>query len=148
MTELKISSPVIIKNRGPIPKKYTFDGDNVNPPLNIENVPKEAKSLVLIMDDPDAPMGTWVHWVVWNIPTKGIIEENSVPGIEGLNSFNDHSYGGPSPPSGTHRYYFKAYALNTKLEIDNNSRKEDVESAMEGHIIAKAELMGLYTRKK
>lgn len=82
-----------------IPKKYTCDGDDVNPPLSIGGVSEETKSLVLVVDDPDAPMGTWVHWVVWNIPPTDRIEENTVPGVEGLNDFGKHSYGGPCPPS-------------------------------------------------
>jgi len=144
--ELKIMSPAFTHN-GSIPVKYTCDGDDVNPSLHIEGLPKGTESLVLIIDDPDAPMGTWDHWIVWNIHPVGKIEENSVPGIEGLNSFNRHSYGGPCPPSGTHRYFFKVYALDTKLDLDPNSRKEDVEKAMEGHILGKGETIGLYSRK-
>ncbi len=144
MKELKITSSVF-KNNDFIPKKYTCDGDDVNPPLTIEDVPEETKSLALIVDDPDAPMGTWVHWVIWNIlPTKEI-EEDSVLGIEGINDFNK-SYGGPCPPSGTHRYFFKVYALSMTLDLDTNSKKEDVEKAMEGKILAKGEIVGLYSR--
>jgi hypothetical protein len=149
MEELKVTSSSF-GNRGLIPKKYTCDGEDVNPPLKIENIPEEGKSLVLIVDDPDAPMGTWVHWVVWNIPARKTvqIEEDSIPGMEGLNDFMRHSYGGPCPPSGSHRYFFKVYVLDTKLDIDKNSRKEDVERAMEGHILAKGELVGIYSRKR
>jgi len=129
-----------------IPRKYTCDGRDVNPSLNIEDLPKETKSLVLIVDDPDAPMGTWVHWVVWNIPPAKEILEDSVPGTEGVNDFQRHSYGGPCPPSGTHRYFFKVYALDAKLELSPNSRKRDLEKAMEGHILAKGEIIGLYSR--
>ena len=103
MKELRITSLVFEKN-GFIPVKYTCDGDDVNPPLKIEGIPEGTQSLVLIIDDPDAPMGTWDHWVVWNILPVEKIEEDSVPGMEGLNDFNQHSYGGPCPPSGTHRY--------------------------------------------
>ena len=145
MKELRITSPVF-KNNEFIPSNYTCDGDDVNPPLHIQGLPQETQSLVLIVDDPDAPMGTWDHWVVWNIPPAGKIEENGIPGVEGLNDFGRHSYGGPSPPSGTHRYFFKVYALDTKLNLDENSRKKDVEEAMEGHILAKGEIMGLYSR--
>jgi hypothetical protein len=145
MKELKIASPVF-KNNGFIPKKYSCDGDDVSPPLNVEGMPEETQSLVLIVDDPDAPMGTWVHWIVWNIPPVEKIEENSVPGTEGLNGFRKHSYGGPCPPSGTHRYFFKVYALDTKLDLGPNSRKRNVERAMEGHILAKGEIVGLYSR--
>lgn len=145
MNELKITSPAF-KNNGFIPVKYTCDGDDVNPPLKIDGIPKETKSLAIIVDDPDAPMGTWVHWVVWNISPTEKIEESSAPGVEGLNDFNKHSYGGPCPPSGTHRYFFKIYALDTKLDIKTNSRKEDVERVMKGHILAKGEIVGLYSR--
>jgi len=130
-----------------IPSKYTCDGYNVNPPLNIRGIPEGTKSLVLIVDDPDAPIGTWVHWVVWNIPPKEEIGEDSVPGTEGLNDFRKHSYGGPCPPSGTHRYFFKVYALDTKLDLKRNSRKRDVERAMKGHILAQGQLVGLYSRR-
>jgi len=146
MKELTITSPAFENNKL-IPSKYTCDGDNVNPPLNIEGIPEETKSLVLIVDDPDAPMGTWDHWIVWNIPPTNKIEENSIPGTEGLNDFRKHSYGGPCPPSRTHRYFFKVYALDTKLDLDPNSRKKDVEKAMKDHILAKGELVGLYRRR-
>jgi len=146
MKELTITSPAFEKNKL-IPSKYTCDGDDVNPPLNIEGIPKETKSLVLIVDDPDASKGTWDHWIVWNIPLTNKIEENSVPGTEGLNDFRKHSYGGPCPPSGTHRYFFKVYALDTKLDLDPNSRKKDIEKAMKDHILAKGELIGLYSRR-
>jgi Raf kinase inhibitor-like YbhB/YbcL family protein len=145
-TKLKITSPKF-ENSGLIPSKYTCDGDDVNPPLTIEGLPKETESLVLIVDDPDCPVGTWDHWVVWNIPTTEKIDENSVPGIEGLNTFRRHSYDGPCPPSGTHRYFFKIYALDTKLDVDSNARKKDVEKRMEGHILAKGEIVGLYKRR-
>jgi len=145
MSALRVTSPAF-KSNGLIPKKYTCDGSDVNPSLHIEDLPKETESLALIVDDPDAPMGTWVHWVVWNIPPVRVIQEDSVPGIEGVNDFQRHSYGGPCPPSGTHRYFFKVYALDTKLELNQNSRKKDLEKAMEGHILAKGEIVGLYRR--
>ncbi len=132
MKELKITSPVF-KNNGFIPKKYTCDGDNVNPPLKIGGVSEGTQSIVLIVDDPDTPMGTWDHRVVWNISHTSKIEENVVPGVEGVNDFRKHSYGGPCPPSGTHRYFFKVYALDTKLDARaraTNSRKQDVERAL------------------
>jgi len=130
-----------------IPFKYTCDGDDVNPPLIIEGIPEGTKSLVLIVDDPDAPMGTWDHWVVWNIPPTNRIEEDSVPGTEGMNSSGRRWYGGPCPPSGTHRYFFKVYALDTQLSLGSNSRKKDVEKAMKGHMLAQGELVGLYSRR-
>ena len=146
MVELTVTSPAF-ENSGFIPAKYTCDGDDMNPPLNIKDIPEGTKGLVLIVDDPDAPAGTWDHWVVWNIPVMERIEENSVQGVEGLNSFQRHSYGGPCPPSGTHRYFFKVYALDIKLDLNPNSRKKDIERAMKGHILAKGEVVGLYKRK-
>jgi Raf kinase inhibitor-like YbhB/YbcL family protein len=142
---LTVTGPAFENNKL-IPVKYTCDGDDVNPLLIIEGIPEETKSLVLIVDDPDAPMGTWDHWVVWNIPPTNRIEENSVPGVEGLNDFRKHSYGGPCPPSGTHRYFFKVYALDTKLDLNQNSKKKDLEKAMKDHTLAKGELVGLYSR--
>jgi len=146
VTELMVTSPAF-KNEGFIPRKYTCDGEDLNPPLQIEGLPEGTQSLVLIVDDPDAPMGTWDHWVVWNIPPIKRIEENSVPGIEGLNSFRRRSYGGPCPPSGTHRYFFNVYALDTKLSLGPDSRKRDVEKAMAGYTLARGEIMGLYKRR-
>jgi Raf kinase inhibitor-like YbhB/YbcL family protein len=147
MKELTVSSPAFENNKL-IPAKYTCDGDNVNPPLTIEGVPDGTKSLVLIVDDPDAPMGTWDHWIVWNIPPTSKIEESTVPGTEGVNDSRKHSYGGPCPPWGTHRYFFKVYALDTKLGLSPNSNKKDVEKAMQDHILAKGELVGLYRRSR
>jgi hypothetical protein len=146
MQELIIKSPAFEPNKL-IPKKYSCDGNDINPPLNIENVPKDAKTLVLLMDDPDAPSGTFDHWIVWNIPTSTkSISENSIPGKEGLNSAKQQGYMGPCPPSGTHRYFFKVYSLDTELNLSASSRKKDVEKVMERHILAKGELIGLYHR--
>lgn len=145
VSELRISSPAF-KMNGEIPIKYTCDGADINPPLLIEGIPEGTQSLVLIVDDPDAPGGTWDHWIVWNIPLVETIEEDSVPGTEGLNDFKKHSYGGPCPPSGTHRYFFKVYALDTTLDLPTTITKTNVEQAMVGHILAKGELIGLYTR--
>jgi len=144
--ELIIKSSAFTNNRL-IPTKYTCDGEDLNPPLSIEGIPNGTQSLALIVDDPDAPMGTWDHWIVWNIPPSEKIEENSVPGVEGLNDFRKHSYGGPCPPSGTHRYFFKVYALDTKLNLNVSSRKKDLEKALQGHILAKGELVGRYSRR-
>ncbi len=149
MDALKISSPVF-QNNGSIPSKYTCDGANVNPPLKIENVPAGTKSLALIVDDPDAPRGIWVHWVVWNIDPKiGEIRENTVPkgSIQGVNDFEKHDYGGPCPPSGTHRYFFKVYALDTLLNFSSDAGKAGLEKAMQGRILAQAQIVGLYKRK-
>jgi len=146
MTELTVRSPAFEKNK-PIPMKYTCDGDNVNPPLILEGTPTAAKSLVLIIDDPDAPRGTFDHWVVWNIPPIGKIEENTIPGVEGLNSLGENSYVAPCPPSGTHRYFFKVYALDAKLNLNPSAtRKKEVEHAMQNHILAQGELIGTCRR--
>lgn len=148
ITSMKITSPVF-ENSRKIPTKYTCDDKNVNPPLAVSGVPESAKSLVLIVDDPDAPAGTWVHWTIWNMdPALAEIAEDSVPeGIEGVTSYNKPGYGGPCPPSGTHRYFFKLYALDTLLSIPGTSDKKALEEAMSGHTIASAELIGLYSRK-
>jgi hypothetical protein len=145
--KLVVKSPVF-ENNQLIPAKYTCDGDDVNPPLTIEGMPEGTKSLILIVDDPDATTGTFNHWVVWNIPPTSKIEENTVPGAEGLSSYRKHAYGGPCPPYGTHRYFFKVYALDTKLGLSANSAKKDVEKAMERHVFAEGELVGLYRRSR
>jgi Raf kinase inhibitor-like YbhB/YbcL family protein len=142
---MKLTSPEFEHN-SMIPSQFTCDGQDVNPTLNIEDIPEETKSLVLIVDDPDAPMGTWVHWVVFNIPVTSQIQKDSVPGRQGINDFRKKNYGGPCPPSGTHRYFFKLYALDIELDLEESIRKEDVEEAMEGHILAQTELIGLYKR--
>jgi len=147
---MKILSTAFEHN-GQIPKKFTCDGSDVNPPLKFEDIPSEAKSLALIVDDPDAPAGTWVHWVLWNIDPKITeIKENSVPkgAKQGMNDFGKHDYGGPCPPSGTHRYFFKLYALDTTLNLGPNTTKGNIETAIKGHILAKAELIGLYKRSR
>lgn len=132
-----------------IPSRYTCDGEDVNPPLEISDVPEGTQSFALIVDDPDAPIGTFTHWLLWNIPldiTK--IDEDSVPegAVEGENDFGRVGWGGPCPPTGTHRYFFKMYALDTKLELERGATKAKLEKAMEGHILGKAELLGRYTR--
>lgn len=149
MGDLKIASPAFEQN-DQIPQRFTCDGEDVNPPLKISNVPPSAKSLALIVDDPDAPGKTWVHWVVWNIdPSTSGISEDSVPkgAAQGMNDFGKNPYGGPCPPSGTHRYFFKLYALDKVLQLSSRSTKYDLESAMRGHIVSQTELMGLYSRK-
>ena len=144
-TVMKLTSPAFQHNQM-IPKKYTCQGQDVNPQLAIENIPEGTKSLVLIVDDPDAPMGTWVHWVVYNIPVQNAIAEASVPGSQGSNDFGKVDYGGPCPPSGTHRYFHKIYALDTKFQFAKIPSKRDVEAAMKGHILGQAELIGLYKK--
>ena len=145
---MTITSPSF-KNNEMIPKQFTCDGNNANPELDIADVPQNAKSLALIMHDPDAPMtGGFTHWVVWNIgPKTTDIKQESVPpgASEGINSRNA-GYTGPCPPSGTHRYFFKLYALDTMLALSASTTKDDLESAMQGHTLAEAELIGLYSR--
>lgn len=146
---LKISSPVFEDN-GQIPEKYTCDGVNINPTLKIENVPLNAKSIALIFDDTDAPRGSYVHWILWNIdPGITEIKENSVPegAIQGMNDFKKNNYGGPCPPRRAHRYLFKAYALDVRLNLDSRSTKVDLEKAMKGHILSEGQLTGTYKRK-
>jgi Raf kinase inhibitor-like YbhB/YbcL family protein len=142
---MKVTSPEFDHN-GYIPQKFTCQGEDINPELVIEDIPQEAQSLALIADDPDAPMGTWVHWVVYDMPVANRIDENSIPGKQGHNDFGRYNYGGPCPPSGTHRYFFKVYALDTKLKLEEGIDKKDLEEAMEGHVIASAELIGLYKK--
>lgn len=147
---MKISSPTFEHNQN-IPSKYTCDGENINPPLKFLDIPENAQSLVLISDDPDAPMGTWVHWTIWNIDPKTTeILENSVPQgvVEGTTSFGNTGYGGPCPPSGTHRYFFKLYALDIMLDLPISTTVQALEKAVQGHILAQAELIGLYKRNK
>jgi Raf kinase inhibitor-like YbhB/YbcL family protein len=145
---IKIKSPVFNQEEM-IPEKYTCNGEDFNPPLLIENVPEEAKSLVLIVDDPDAPMGTFTHWLVWNIDPKiKEIKENSVPegAVLGTNDFGKTAYGGPCPPFGTHRYYFKVYALDTVLDLPKGSNRLQLEKAMMGNVLDSGELMGKFSK--
>jgi Raf kinase inhibitor-like YbhB/YbcL family protein len=144
-TKLSISSPSF-KHKGLIPRTYTCEGANINPPLVIEGIPQDTRSLALIMDDPDAPAGTFDHWLVWNIPPVKVIPENSRPGLEGLNSRGELGYIGPCPPSGTHRYFFKVYAVNMLLETQKGASKEKLEFALQNHTIAYGELIGLYKK--
>ena len=135
---------------GDIAAKFTCNEANVNPELKINGVPNEAKSLVLIVDDPDAPRGLFTHWIVWNIDPKATdIGENSAPagGIQGTNDFGKRNYGGPCPPSGTHRYFFKIYALDTKLDLKPSARRAELDAAMRGHTLAQGELMARYSHK-
>ena len=129
-----------------IPEKYTCDGENINPQLVIGNIPKEAQSLALIMEDPDAPNSTFTHWLIWDMPVLHTIMENEAPGVQGRNDFGDNKYGGPCPPDGTHRYYFRLYALQEKLNLPEGSSKEELLKAIEPVKLAKAELMGKYNR--
>ena len=145
---MEISSPAFENNHA-IPKIYTCDGKNINPSLLFSNIPQRAKNLALIVDDPDAPAGTWVHWIVFNIPTTTKeIAENSVPAGStlGITSFGKPGYGGPCPPSGTHRYFFKLYALDTIIDASRKTTKAILEAEIQGHIIDQAETIGLYQR--
>lgn len=143
--KLDVTSKMFQAN-GNIPPKYTCEGDDINPPLDILGVPDNSKSLVLIVDDPDAPGRTWLHWTVWNIPVTNQVRENEVPGTQGRNDFGRNNYGGPCPPSGTHRYFFKVYALDTVLALKEGSSRQALEQAIQGHIVAYGELIGLYKK--
>lgn len=148
---MNILSPTF-QNATPIPTEFTCDGENKNPALIISDVHSDTKSFVLIVDDPDASVGTWIHWTMWNMdPKTRNIQEYSIPEgvVEGRTSFGNPGYGGPCPHpgTGTHRYFFKLYALDTTLNIPLISQAADIERAMEGHIIADAKLMGTYERK-
>ncbi len=144
------------KDSGDIPPAYTCDGKNISPPLAWDGVPAGTKSFVLINDDPDAPAGTWIHWVAWNISSgKTALAENISPDSsfpdgmkQGINDFGATGYGGPAPPSGKHRYFFKLYALDTTLLVPGHSTAGDLEKAMKGHILGRAQIIGLYSRKK
>ncbi len=145
-----LTSPVFGNEEG-IPVKYTCDGPDISPPLRWSNPPANTQSLALIMDDPDAPAGVWVHWVIFNLPpdTTELPENAALPAgsQEGQNSWQRTGYGGPCPPRGTHRYFFKLYALDTTLSLDSGTAKDQLLQAMEGHILAQAELMGTYSRE-
>ncbi len=137
----------VFSNGEKIQSEYTCDGQDKIPPLQISEVPATTKSLALIMDDPDAPMGTWDHWILWNItPDTKLIDKQM--GVAGKNSWGKTNYGGPCPPSGTHRYYFKLFALDILLDLPAGSNKTALEKAMKGHILAEATLMGKYIRQK
>lgn len=144
---MALTSPAF--NHGdPIPSKFSCDGEDISPELDWFGTPEGTVSLALIMDDPDAPVGTWVHWVVFNLPMdlSGLREGMTGVGLDGSNSWNRTGYGGPCPPSGTHRYFFKLYALDLALDLEAGADKAAILDAMAGHILGQAELMGTYTR--
>ena len=145
--KFELVSPAFKQNED-IPQKFTCQGGDINPGLEMNNVPAKAKSLALTVHDPDAPEGTWVHWVVYNIsPSKNVIAENSVPGYQALNDFGKYNYGGPCPPDEKiHHYVFRAYAVDTILLINEGMTMKDLEKAMSGHVIAKSELTGVYRK--
>lgn len=147
--ELNISSPAF-ENNAHIPDTYTCKGRNISPPLLIGSIPAAARSLALILEDPDAPSGIFVHWVMWNItPGTKEISENSSPrgSQQGLNDFRKNGYIGPCPPSGTHRYFFRIYALDTLLNLHSAATRKDLEKAMKGHILDQASVTGLFKRR-
>lgn len=140
------------KNNETIPSKYTCEGDDINPLLEVSGLPENTKSLTLVVDDPDAPAGNWNHWLVWNINSKTqYIYEDSVPAgaVEGTTSFGRVGYGGPCPPKGDspHRYFFKVYALDKELDLEEGASREDLLSAMEGSVLEQVEIVGKYQRK-
>ena len=140
---------------GMIPAQYTCNGPDISPPLNWEDVPEQTKSLALIADDPDAPVGTWVHWVLYNLPADSRELQEDLPktkvlpngAMQGTNDFRKIGYGGPCPPGGTHRYFFKLYALDELVDLNPGARKKDLLDAMKGHILAECQLMGKFSRR-
>lgn len=147
---MKITSSAF-ENRQQIPMKYTCNGENINPPLEFSEIPREAKSLVLIVDDPDAPKETWIHWVVYNInPNLREVKEDNIPddGTEAVTSFGKRGYGGPCPPSGVHRYFFKLYALNKTLPVEEDPDKKLILEDIKDSIIAQCGLVGLYSQQR
>ncbi|TKK64411.1 YbhB/YbcL family Raf kinase inhibitor-like protein [Ilyomonas limi] len=148
LTEVKLSvSSPAFKHGEEIPQKYSCEGENINPPLNIEGLPEDTKSLSIIVEDPDAPNGTFIHWVCFNIDPIKHIAENHQPGMSGHNSAGKTGYRGPCPPSGSHRYFFKVYALNTKPDVQEGIQAEPLKEAMQRHTIGFGELMGRYEKK-
>jgi len=154
---MKISSPVFSDGE-PIPPRYSCEGSDISPPLDWDvallSIPDNG-SIVLICDDPDAPGGTWIHWVIFNLPPEtSSLPEMVMPreelengALQGANSWGNIGYGGPCPPSGTHRYYYKVYALDAKLNLSPGTTKEELLNAMDGHVLDEGQLMGTYTRK-
>ncbi|MGC8781762.1 MAG: YbhB/YbcL family Raf kinase inhibitor-like protein [Anaerolineae bacterium] len=151
---MQLTSPAFAGGAA-IPDQYTCSGADISPPLAWSNVPAGARSLALICDDPDAPLGTWVHWVLFNLPPSLNGLPEGVParptleggGVHGTNSWQRIGYGGPCPPGGTHRYYFKLYALDTTLSLDSRATAKEVQAAMQGHVLGTAQLMGRYSRR-
>ncbi len=151
--DIEISSSAF-SNGGNIPAVYTCDGQDISPPLEWTSVPDKTQAIALIADDPDAPMGTFVHWVLYNLPADTRKLPDNVPGEaalpngtqQGVNDFGAIGYGGPCPPSGTHRYFFKIYALDTQVEPGRKAKKADLLQAMKGHVLAEGQLMGKYSR--
>ncbi len=145
ITNLIVSSSAFEKE-GIIPAKYTCDGEEINPPLTIDNIPDNTKTLAIIVEDPDAPKGTFDHWLVWNVPPGRILEENRISGISGTNGAGKTGYHGPCPPSGFHRYFFHVYALSNSLDLAGGSDKKTLQDAMQPYIVGKGSLMGRYKK--
>jgi len=145
---IKITSSAF-QEGGNVPSKFTCEGSDTSPPLQITGIPSQAKSLVLIADDPDAPSGLFTHWLIWNIPpqTTSISEGNAPRGVHGTNDFGKSGYKGPCPPSGTHKYSFKVFALDRELDLRGGAKRSQLDAAMKGHVIAQGELVGRYGRK-
>ena len=136
----------VFNDNGFIPRKYTCDGEDISPPIEIGEVPRNTKSLVLMVEDPDAPSGNWLHWLVYNIPVTHQIAEGEIPGDQGVNDFGRIYYGGPCPPSGTHHYHFKMYALDDTLNVSEGATRSEIDTVMQNHIIAFGETVGLYKK--
>lgn len=151
---IKLSSPALSQN-GNISKRYTCDGVNISPPLSWTNAPSDTKSFAILVEDPDAPSKTWIHWVIFNIPPAETSLPEHFPALkemsngirQGTNDFRNIGYGGPCPPSGTHRYFFKIFALDTMLKLPSGSTKPQLVQAMKDHILAEGELIGTYSRQ-
>ena len=145
-TGILIISSHAFENGGIIPSKYTCSGEDINPPLQVTEIPEGTKTLAIIVEDPDAPKGTFDHWLTWNIPPENPVEENRTPGISGTNGAGKTGYYGPCPPSGYHRYYFYVFALDSSLDLKAGANKKALKAAMEPHILAKGSLMGRYQK--
>jgi len=151
---MELKSPAFAHG-APIPLEYTCDGKGISPPLSFTGTAPGTRSLALIADDPDAPVGTWIHWVAWNIPAasgslpanlpkKAALQDGT---RQGINDFQRPGYGGPCPPFGTHRYFFRLYALDVTLDLPDTTTRKDLDRAMRWHILAEAELLGTYSRR-
>ena len=145
-TKKLLIQSVAFANNGHIPIQYTCEGDNISPAIEIADIPEDTKTLALIMEDPDAPSGVFTHWLLWNLPPDDLIIEKTQEGVSGINDFGKTGYGGPCPPSGTHRYYFKIYALDTELSVSAGESKQALLEGMKGHVLAIGELMGRYRK--
>ena len=146
MKNLSVTSEAFIAGSD-IPSKYTCDGEAVSPPLIVDDIPEHTKTLAIIAEDPDAPRGTFDHWLLWNLPPDRVIKEDRVLGASGKNSAGKTGYYAPCPPSGSHRYYFTVFALDTSLSLEEGSDKQKLKAAMQNHILAQGVLMGKYQKK-